>query len=82
MSLAAEACDGSQREPTCALWFTIPLWELGELSQFPFLQPARFCSVCNVAIILRELGEILCFPLQEIVKYLLGHREKENVLWK
>lgn len=78
MSLAAEACAGSQCEPTCALGCTISPQELGELSQFPFLQHVRFCRVCNVAIILMEMGEISGFPLQEIVKTSAGsQRESE-----
>lgn len=83
MSLAAAACVGSQHEPPhvhCGLQFPSGKWESSHNSLFCSVQD--FCSICNVAIILRELGEILRFLLQEIIKYLLGHREKANVLWK
>lgn len=45
-----------------------------------FFQSSRFCWVCNVAIIPGEMGEVSWFPWWEIVKYLLGHRQKANVL--
>lgn len=62
MSLAAEACVGSQHEPTCALWFTIPLWEVGELSQFPFLQRARFLQHLQCSNYSQGTGRDLMFP--------------------
>lgn len=73
----------SQREPTGMLESSIIPQEPGELSQFffPFFfQSSRFCWVCNVAIIPGEMGEVSWFPWWEIVKYLLGHRQKANVL--
>lgn len=64
MSLAAGTCDGNQHEPTCALGSSIIPQEPGELSQFPlvFLPSSRFCRVCNVANIPREMEEISRFP--------------------
>lgn len=82
MTLAAEACAGSQHDPTHALWHAISPWELGGILKFPFLPCARFCRVYNVAIIVRKMGEISHLPFWEIVKYLLGHREKMSVLQK
>lgn len=67
MSLAAKTCDGSQREPTCALGSSIIPQELGELSQFLFF--FFFCSVFKIVQVLQcgnysqGNGRDLTFPL-------------------